>query len=73
MSDQVSDLLKAALALPEAEREWLANELLDSLSPLSDDERDAAWLAELERRAAESAKDPSRPIPWSEARRMMFL
>jgi putative addiction module component (TIGR02574 family) len=72
MSDHLSDLLKSALALSESDREWLAYQLLDGLPVQSAEEIEAEILAELNRRKAEAEKDPSRLIPWSEAKGIMF-
>jgi putative addiction module component (TIGR02574 family) len=67
MTNQAQTFLDAVLALPEAERLWLVERLLETL-PLApeDDPKEAQFLAELDRRAAEVAKDPSRAIPWTE-------
>jgi putative addiction module component (TIGR02574 family) len=60
-----SDLLK----LSPAERIQLAQDLWDSIAeeddalPLTDEQR-----AELDRRMAEHARDPSSSVPWSEVR-----
>jgi hypothetical protein len=35
-------------------------------------EETAAWNAEIERRIAALDRSEDRPIPWSEARRMIF-
>jgi putative addiction module component (TIGR02574 family) len=62
-------LLAEALALPEAEREELAAQLLDSLEPppgISIDDE-----AEIRRRAAE-ALSGAPGIPWSELRRSLL-
>ena len=70
MSEKTVTLLDSALALPESDRAWLAQQLLDSLPPDIDPDLDDALLAELERRAAEAEKDPSTLIPWSDVKRM---
>jgi putative addiction module component (TIGR02574 family) len=62
-------LLEAALRLPEAERVWLVNQLLDGLSPEADDPADDALAEELDRRLAEYRQDPSSAVPWSEVKR----
>jgi putative addiction module component (TIGR02574 family) len=69
MSTDPQAILAAALALPEPDRVLIAHRLLESLP---DDDVDAMndeeLEAELERRVAEHAKDPSIAIPWSEFR-----
>jgi putative addiction module component (TIGR02574 family) len=73
MSDRFQSILDAALALPEAERVILIDELMESLpsdtGPLSDEE----MYAELMRRHAEFEKDPSIAIPWEEVKRKLGL
>jgi putative addiction module component (TIGR02574 family) len=61
-------LLEDALKLALAERAELAAELLASLDGAPDADAEAAWAAEIERRAerARSGADPGRP--WPEAR-----
>jgi putative addiction module component (TIGR02574 family) len=61
-------LLKSALELERDERAELAAELLASLDGAPDEDVEAAWAAEIERRAARarSGEDPGRP--WPEVR-----
>jgi putative addiction module component (TIGR02574 family) len=68
MSEQTKTLLDAALALPEAERAVLVEQLLESLSPEPDEMSDEEFLAELDRRRAEIEQGLVKPIPWSEVR-----
>lgn len=61
-------LLADALALPEAEREELAAQLLDSLeAPLGVSIDDEAEI----RRRAQDARDGVPGIPWSEVKRSL--
>ena len=68
-----SELLNAALALPDVERLALAEALLsslpDGLAEL-DDLDDEAFEQELLRRGEEMKKDPSIGIPWSELKKL---
>lgn len=61
-------LLSEVLALPVAERAKLAHHLLESLEPAADDELDAVWLAELQKRAEDVRSGAVEPIPWQAAR-----
>ena len=61
-------LLSEVLALSVSERAELAHRLLESLEPVLDDDLDAAWLAELEKRAHEVESGAVTPIPWHTAR-----
>ena len=58
-------LLADALRLPAQDRLALAAELIDSVEGTDDPEWDQAWLAELDRRAQEVAKDPSKLEHWA--------
>jgi putative addiction module component (TIGR02574 family) len=61
-------LLEDAMRLELAERAELAVELLASLDGAPDEDAEAAWAAEIERRAerARTGEDPGRP--WAEVR-----
>jgi putative addiction module component (TIGR02574 family) len=68
MSKAAEKLLEDALKLELPERAELAAELLASLDGEPDADVEAAWAAEVERRAARarSGADPGRP--WAEVR-----
>ena len=70
MGTKGREVLDAALALPEADRALLAEALLDTLAPDLDatSDSDDALEAELDRRFAESARDPGATVSWSELR-----
>jgi putative addiction module component (TIGR02574 family) len=63
-------LLAELLQLSPAERIQLAEDLWDSVaaSPDSIPGLTEAQIAECERRLAEHDRDPSRAVPWEEAR-----
>jgi putative addiction module component (TIGR02574 family) len=70
MSVTVESLLQQAMALPETEREQLARRLYDTLPPLpempvewdSEEEAEAAWQEELQRRLDSIADGTARLI-----------
>jgi putative addiction module component (TIGR02574 family) len=66
MINESQNILTAALALPETERLWLAERLMETLPPELDEMTDDELFAELERRRAEVKKDPSIAIPWKD-------
>jgi putative addiction module component (TIGR02574 family) len=70
MTEESAALLKSALTLPESERIWLTEQLLQSLPPQQAGELEDAFLEELEGRAAEANADPTSLLPWSEIKRM---
>jgi putative addiction module component (TIGR02574 family) len=72
MSEQYESILKAALALPEAERVFLIDDLMESLLPDTGPLSDEEMLAELERRHAEVEQGLVKPIPWEEVRRHLW-
>ena len=69
MKPNPTDLLKEALKLPPEARAALAGSLLDSLDQEVNDNAEAAWHAEIDRRVRELDSGIVKPIPWSEARR----
>jgi putative addiction module component (TIGR02574 family) len=71
MTTKAKKLLAEALLLSTAEREALAGELFESLET-DDPDAEAAWQSEIERRIAELDQGNVKPIPWSEARKMIF-
>ena len=68
MKQDPSNLLKEALKFPPEGRAALAGALLDSLDQTLDQDAEAAWEAEIDRRLRDLDSSAVRPIPWSEAR-----
>ena len=68
MSKMGERVLDQALQLELAERAELAAELLASLDGEADEEVEAAWAAEIERRAARVRSGEDEGRPWSEVR-----
>lgn len=62
------ELRAAALTLPARDRARLAHDLLNSLDGPADPGVDAAWIAELGRRAHEIAEGAVQPVDWSVVR-----
>jgi putative addiction module component (TIGR02574 family) len=71
MSQDVSELLKKALALPAEARAALAGSLLDSLEDTVDASAEEEWNKEIARRIAELDSGKVKPVPWAEARRQL--
>ena len=72
MSPSAQELLRDAMALPVKERADLAAELLASLddaSPEDSAEVEAAWAAEIERRARRVMTGETAGISWEDVRR----
>jgi putative addiction module component (TIGR02574 family) len=71
----VESLLQQAKSLSDADREELARRLYDTLPPLpempvvwdSEEEAEAAWQDELNRRLDEVASGKTDCIPWDQA------
>jgi putative addiction module component (TIGR02574 family) len=72
MSRTLTDLWKDASELSEKDRADLAGLLIESLESHSDEEVDAAWAAEIERRVAELEAGTVKSIPWEEVRRRLL-
>lgn len=68
MSERARKLLQDAMELPVPERAELAADLLASLDGEPAGEVEAAWTAEIERRAREAIADPEDDIPWEQVR-----
>jgi putative addiction module component (TIGR02574 family) len=70
MSNRAQELLREALTLPPDERADVAAELLASLDePVENPaEVEAAWAAEIERRARRVLSDESAGEPWKDVR-----
>jgi len=68
MTRPAKEIVSAAIKLAESERLQIVEELLASLEPDTDDDVDAAWAAEVERRSREIKEGIVRPIPWEEVK-----
>ena len=72
MTSRAQELLREALALPIDERADVAAELLASLDDVGTEdaaEVEAAWAAEIERRARRVMSGESSGIAWEDVRR----
>ena len=71
MKCDAAEILKDALALPTEARAALAGSLLESLDTEVDEDAEAAWASEINRRVAELETAVLRPIPWADVRRRL--
>lgn len=71
MTQEVSELLKKALALPSEARAALAGSLLESLDETVDQSAEEEWSKEIARRIEELDSGKVKPIAWAEARRQI--
>ena len=72
MTSRAEDLLREALTLPIDERADVAAELLASLDDAGAEDLadvEAAWAAEIEKRARRAMAGESQGIPWEEVRK----
>lgn len=65
MVTRSEEILGAVLSLRKEEQFQLVEQLLDHLSPESDDLRDDELAAELERRRADFKQGTAGEIPWA--------
>jgi putative addiction module component (TIGR02574 family) len=65
MSPETEQLFRAVLALPEDERSELIEALLASQDQADELPFDPEWLAETQRRSAETESGSVRFTPWS--------
>jgi putative addiction module component (TIGR02574 family) len=68
MTRPAKEIVNAAIKLAESDRLQIVEELLASLEPEPDEDIDAAWAAEVERRSRQIKDGIVRPIPWTEVR-----
>ena len=71
MNSDAGKILKAALELSAMDRAELAAQLIESLDDTIDEDADAAWRAEVERRVDDMDSGRGRSVPWSEVRRQI--
>ena len=72
MTDRAQEVLREALTLPVNERADVAAELLVSLDDAAAEnpaEVEAAWAAEIEKRARRVIGGESAGVPWEDVRR----
>ncbi|MGB2633650.1 MAG: addiction module protein [Candidatus Acidiferrum sp.] len=71
MAEDVSEILKKALALPTEARAALAGSLLESLDDTVDISAEEQWKVEFARRVEELNSGKVKPISWEVARRQI--
>ena len=72
MKSSQQKVLKEALSLPPEARAALAGHLLDSLDNSVDEDAEAAWDKEIERRIDDLDRRRVKIVPWSVARRQIL-
>ena len=68
MTRPAKEIVNAAIKLAESDRLQIVEELLASLEPNSDNDVDAAWAVEVERRSRELKEGIVRPLSWAEVK-----
>ena len=68
MTRPAKEILNAAIKLAERDRLQIVEELLASLEPANDEDVDAAWAEEIERRSSQIREGSVRPISWEEVK-----
>jgi putative addiction module component (TIGR02574 family) len=71
MKRDAAEILKDALALPIEERAALAGSLLESLDTEVNEDAEAVWATEVNRRVAELDSGAVKTVPWAEVRRRL--
>jgi putative addiction module component (TIGR02574 family) len=71
MKRDAAEILQDALSLPSEARAALAGSLLDSLDTEVDEDAEAAWATEVNRRVAELESGAVKTIPGAEVRRRL--
>ncbi|HEY4178501.1 MAG TPA: addiction module protein [Kofleriaceae bacterium] len=68
MSERARKLLQDAMELPISERATLAADLIASLDGEPEQDVEAAWTAEIERRAKEALANQEDDVAWEAVR-----
>jgi putative addiction module component (TIGR02574 family) len=68
MTRDLAELFREASELPEADRAELAGRLLETLHGEPDEDVEAAWAEEIERRVRQIDAGEVKTIPWEEVR-----
>jgi putative addiction module component (TIGR02574 family) len=71
MKRDAAEILKDALALPIEARAALAGSLLESLDTEVNEDAEAAWATEVNRRVAELDSGAVKTVPCAEVRRRL--
>ena len=71
MNSETSSILRELLKLPPEVRVAIAGSLLDSIDETIDPNLEEEWEREIATRLRELDNSDVRPIPWSEARRII--
>jgi putative addiction module component (TIGR02574 family) len=68
MREEATDLLKKALTLTAKERAELASSLIESLDPVTGEDVEAAWQAEIAHRLDDLRSGKVTTVPWEQVR-----
>jgi putative addiction module component (TIGR02574 family) len=68
MAKLAENIIKAAVKLPQKDRVRVVERLLNTLEPEAEQDVDAAWAAEIERRSREIKEGTVRLLPWTAVR-----
>lgn len=68
MAKLAENIIKAAVKLPQKDRVRVVERLLNTLDPEAEQDVDAAWAAEIERRSREIKEGTVRLLPWKEVK-----
>jgi putative addiction module component (TIGR02574 family) len=72
VSTEASRIIEAALKLPDSDRAYVAAVITDSIGDGStQDEIDAAWLAEVKRRRDDLQAGRTQGVPWEHVRQKL--
>jgi putative addiction module component (TIGR02574 family) len=72
MTREVAELLREASELSEADRAELAGRLLETLHGEPDEDVEAAWAEEVERRIRQIDSGEVKTVPWEEVRAKLY-
>jgi len=66
MNSQSQEVLQSALKLSESDRAEIAASLIESLDAEEDEDSDALWAVEIERRLGAIDRGEVKTVPWDD-------
>lgn len=71
MAEELNSILKKVLNMPQQQRAFIAERLIDSLDAQIDPDIEVAWQNEIQKRILEAKDGETNFIPWEAARQRL--
>ena len=69
IDEKLKSILEHALNMPEEQRAFIAGRLIDSLDDKADEEVEAAWQEEIQKRIASAERGAASFMSWEEVKK----